>query len=50
MSSLAEINDGELYNRDIKKRVLDHYGDKIQFCPSYRVKAPLKYAFHHMLV
>jgi len=44
MSSLAEINDGELHNRDIKKRVLDHYDDKIHFCPS-QVKAPLNMLF-----
>ena len=31
MSSLAENDDIELYNKDAKKRLLDNYGDKIDF-------------------
>ena len=37
MFSLAENNDIELYNRDVKKSVLDHYGDKTRFCLNDRV-------------
>ena len=44
VSSLATNDDVELYNRDVKKRLLDHYGDKVQFCPSCRVSA-----FHQLL-
>ena len=28
----------QLYNRDVKKVLADYYGEKIQFCPSNRVK------------
>ena len=34
MSSLAENDDIELYNKDVKKRLLDNYGGK--FCPNNR--------------
>ena len=40
MSSLTENEDAELYNKDVKKRLLDRYGDKIQFCPSHRLNEP----------
>lgn len=30
----------ELYNRDVKKYLIDFYGDKIQFCPSHKVNEP----------
>ena len=40
MSSLAENDGVEIYNRDDKKFLLDHYGDKIQFCPSHRANEP----------
>ena len=49
MSILAENYDPELYNRDSMIRVLDNYGDTIQFCPSYRVNVPIKGAFHQIL-
>ena len=37
-SSLAENDDIELYNKyNIKKRLLENYGDKTEFCFSNRV-------------
>lgn len=33
-------NNIELYNRDVKTLLQDHYGDKIQFSPSHRVNEP----------
>ena len=36
MSSLAENYDIELYNEDVKKRLLDNCGDKTEFCPINR--------------
>ena len=35
--SVAETDDIELYNKDVKKRLLDNYGEKTEFCPSNRV-------------
>ena len=32
MFNIAETDDIELYNRDVKKSLLDHYGDKTTFC------------------
>ena len=49
VSSLAENYDPELYSRDSKIRVLENYGDTIQFCPSYRVNVPMKWPFHQIL-
>ena len=49
MSSLAENYDPVLYDRYSKIRVLDNYGDTIQFCPSYRVNVPMKCAFRQIL-
>ena len=40
MSSLTKNEDAELYNKDVKKGLLVHYGDKIQFCPSHRLNEP----------
>ena len=40
MSSLEENAGGEIYNRDDKKFLLDHYGDKIPFCPSHLANEP----------
>ena len=40
MLSLAEDDDVEIYNRDVKKFILDHYGDEIRFCPSHRANEP----------
>ena len=37
MFSLAESYDIELYNKDVNTSLLDNYGDKTEFCPSYRV-------------
>ena len=37
MFSLTENVDIELYNRYVKKRLMDHYADKARFCPSNRV-------------
>ena len=36
MYSLQEEDDVEIYNRDVKKFLLDHYGDNIQFCSSHK--------------
>jgi hypothetical protein len=36
MLSYSENDNTELYNRDVKKFLLDHYGEKIRFCPSHR--------------
>ena len=30
----------EVYNRDVKKFLIDYYGNRIQFCPSHRVNEP----------
>ena len=38
--SFSENNDFEIYNRDVKKFLTDHYGDQIQFCPSHRANEP----------
>ena len=38
--SLAQHDNMQIYNRDVKKFVLDHYGDNIRFCPSHRVYEP----------
>jgi len=35
--NLAENYDIELYNKDVHKSLLDNYGEKTEFCPSYRV-------------
>jgi len=48
VARLAKNDDVEIYNRDDIQQ-LDHYGDKVQFCPSCRVSAPLKCAFHQLL-
>ena len=37
MVSLAENDDIELYNIDVKRNLLDDYSDKTQFCSSHRV-------------
>ena len=37
VSSFAENYDPGLYNKYSKIRLLDNYGDTIQFCPNYRV-------------
>ena len=49
VSSLAEKYDHLLYNWYSKIRLLDNYGDTIQFCPSCRVNVPMKFAFHQVL-
>ena len=40
MSNLAHNDDVELFSRDVKKRLLDHFGDQFQLCPNYCVSAP----------
>ncbi len=36
MCSLAENVDVQIYNRDVKKYLIDHYKDGIQFAPNPR--------------
>lgn len=40
MLSLTESCDIEIYNRDVKKFLMDHYGDKIRFCIGNRANEP----------
>ena len=46
---LADNYNAVLYNIYSKIRVLDNYGDTIQFCPSYRVNVPMTCAFQQLL-
>ena len=32
--NLAHNDDVELFSRDVKKRLLDHFGDQFQLCPN----------------
>ena len=37
---MTQKDNVEVYNHDVKKMLIDYYGNIIRFCPSYKVNEP----------